>query len=161
MNSLIEIEEKKSKKFFMISLSVFFAVIFTMNSILIYMATSSTNGLVNDNPYKYGINYNEVLDMKEFMTNIGYKTSFDYNNSDIIINISDNKGDIVADVNDLEIYMFHPINKKFDFITEYEIIDNMYIVKSPEFPVKGDWDAKIVHKYSGKTLETKHRFTID
>ncbi|MDJ0686585.1 MAG: FixH family protein [Alphaproteobacteria bacterium] len=51
---------------------VFFAVIFAVNGYLVYLATTSWVGLVTENPYDRGLNYNQVLEAQRSQEALGF-----------------------------------------------------------------------------------------
>jgi nitrogen fixation protein FixH len=53
----------------------FFAVIFTMNGILAWLAFDSWSGLVVDKPYERGINYNDVLNAAKTQRALGWNVN--------------------------------------------------------------------------------------
>jgi len=53
----------------------FFLVVFTVNGIFVYLATTSWVGLVTENPYDRGLNYNEVLAAKAAQDQLGWNHS--------------------------------------------------------------------------------------
>ena len=50
----------------------FFLVVFTVNGIFVYFATTSWVGLVTENPYDRGLNYNEILAAKAAQEQLGW-----------------------------------------------------------------------------------------
>ena len=50
----------------------FFLVVFAVNGVFIYLATTSWVGLVTENPYERGLNYNEVLAAKAEQERLGW-----------------------------------------------------------------------------------------
>lgn len=58
--------------------------------------------------------------------------------------------------------MFHPINKNFDFAVKYKAgnEDGTYLIEDLDFPLKGEWEARINLNHNGRLLKTRHRFTV-
>ncbi len=60
----------------------FFLVVFTVNGIFIYLATTSWVGLVTENPYDRGLNYNEVLAAKAAQDQLGWTHDLSFQRTD-------------------------------------------------------------------------------
>ena len=71
---------------------MFFTVLAIVNIIFVTMANKTHPGVVNDNAYKDGLNYNEVIAMAERGEALGRKTGLAYTNETFILTVKDKQG---------------------------------------------------------------------
>lgn len=81
----------------------FFALLFIVEAAFVAVASQSFTGLVTDNAYTVGLNYNEVLAQREVERKLGWKTELSFEQGEklegrLSLRIHDAKGQpVVAD----------------------------------------------------------------
>ncbi len=122
----------------------FFAVIFMANGFLIYLAVSGFEGLVEDNYYEKGLNYNDVIQQEK----LGWKIELSFtddmkagapNKAKVVI--FDPKGEPIGGAR-VRIALRRPATDRFD--KEFELVPSGCAYHGTVFlPVSGLWDIAV------------------
>lgn len=162
MTDLNEPEKKKSiipYYFF-----AFFAVVVTVNGIMIYIALSSWTGLETKNHYLKGLSYNDNLQGAEQMANLGWQKQLDVVQisgllTKVVYELKDKEGKAITGAV-VKVLAQRPTHHGYDQeVTLQETTAGVY--EGPvEFPLEGQWDLRqIVQKGEGFLLEVD-RFIV-
>ncbi len=147
----------------------FFGIVIVVNLAYIYVAKKTWRGVVTENSYKKGLDYNEVLKAEEEQKKLGWKLSAKYRSNgvsasgvargEVIVRILDKKFTPITDAN-ITVYFRRPAQEGSDFM---QIIgyDNGSYKSKVEFPVKGQWDAEFVIDRRGDRYKVVKRFVAE
>ena len=121
----------------------FFAIIFAVDFFYIYISKKTWRGVVVDDSYQKGLQYNEVLQDKKKQKNLGWKMTIFFENK------GDKSGVLKVDLLDknsikiknakMIVKLKLPVQEGFDFERELEFNGNNYSANI-NFVQKGQWD---------------------
>lgn len=124
---------------------MFFAVIFSVNAVMFYLAKTSHRGVVDHQAYQRGLAYNKIIERGETQRALGWqpKVTFDDVTHQVSVNLMDKDG---ADITGAEIYAyaFRPTQDGHDFkalLPADTVKANQYQAKL-DFPLKGLWELR-------------------
>lgn len=141
---------------------VFFAIVFTMNAIMVYLANSSWNGLSTENAYEKGLKYNDVLKQKEQQQALGWNTkaAWEDGSQKLTLYLQDKNGTAVESA-DVEVVFFRPTTQGFDQTVQAQAFDSGWYQAVPQMPLlKGQWQARGTITQGENILEFRHDFMV-
>ena len=142
----------------------FFAVIFLVNFFYIYVAKKTWSGVVTEDSYQKGRDYNETVKQEAQQKRLGWKVSADFNRKNegkgtIFISLEDDKGRTIPDAT-IFVNFKRPAQSEKDFSKTVNYADGTYRA-DVEFPLQGQWDfAMVAMSKDNKRFEQVERHFI-
>lgn len=137
----------------------FFGVVIAVNIGYIYIAKKTWRGVVTEDSYQKGLNYNDTLKQIEKQKELGWlveikPTNIGRNKMEILVKVSGNKSSLGEDTN-VMITFTRPTQEGFDFIvSDTSKYTHRFDVT---FPLPGQWDAVImISQGQDKLYLTRH-----
>ena len=156
-NNSSEASKKYGKRVFIYFVLFFLFVIILLSSFA-YVAIKTNPGVVVEQAYEKGLNYNATLEEAEKQAALGWNANITYISDDdkkpsgnIILNLTDKNNKVISGAN-VTLKVIRPSENGDDFILQaHENTEGKYISKA-EFKLKGNWqvDAKI--EFNGNKL---------
>lgn len=144
-------KDKKKDKYILFSFLAFFGVIFTVDGFFIHTALTTQTGVVTDQAYERGLNYNKTLHAAKTQPSLNDKLSFD---NGVLRWRSNIKNAVV------KARVIRPIQEGHDFdITLNHVGDGIYEA-TLDLPFRGLWEAKLDSQWDNKTYKTIHQFIV-
>lgn len=148
--------EKKRIEPWPLAIIIFFAVVFSANAVLIYLAVNSKNGLVTDDYYKKGITYNKVIEAQKVQDALGWTGKAEAGGLAVgeagtfRFSLTDRDGAPVTGAR-VEAILFRPTKEGFDQKTALAESAPGTYQGQVRPPLPGRWDLKIsaVHPEGG------------
>jgi nitrogen fixation protein FixH len=140
----------------------FFAVIFTMNGVLAWLAFDSWSGLVVDKPYERGIKYNDVLSAAKTQHALGWRVdvSFDAQGDGkgrLAITAADKTGQKLDDLNWTGV-LKRPTYEGEDVVVAVKTVSGGSYQAQISVPKPGQWDLYLkAITVDGKTYLLEQR----
>ncbi|MDD3019389.1 MAG: FixH family protein [Alphaproteobacteria bacterium] len=129
------------KRFFFYVAS-FLGFVVVVNIVFITLALKSNSGVVAQDYYQRGINYNQTLDQAEYQKKLGWTSQVDVNGDMMVYTVLDQQSQPVRG-RKVAVKMARPVMDGHDFsILLAEQPDGTYQGKF-QAPLKGAWDAHI------------------
>ena len=146
------------KKKVFIALGVFFSLVVMANVALIYLAFSTFDGLVEDNYYKRGLNYQDEKDQGYRQNSLGWQVNLKKVKNIYSVSINDKEGKAVRGAN-VNLTFFRPTMTGFD--QNYKLKENKPgLYEQPvDLSLKGIWDIYIDVEKEKNTWKKKQRIT--
>lgn len=136
----------------------FFVGLAVVNVIFIYIATSTHSGVVTENAYSEGLNYNETIAAAEAQKNLGWSSDIFVEGQDIKLQISD--GDTGLRGASVVAWFTNPTRSDADFSVILQQTDiGLYEAKIPE-GVLGQWDIRMQIEWQQIQYQTNKRIVI-
>lgn len=142
---------------------VFFGVVIAVNVAYIYISKKTWRGVVTDEAYQKGINYNDTIEQVKKQNNLGWQVIIKYNR------ISDTSGLFIISavdknvrpITDAEVYINfkRPTQAGFDFVQGALPSGGTYNA-NVTFPMQGQWDAEVVILRGADTYQEVKRYVI-
>jgi len=138
---IIRTNKKDARNAFLI---VFFMllIVISANMTMFYLAYKSSDGLVEENYYKRGLNYQSEIDQETNQEKLGWKIDFADKNGIYIISARDRNGNFIRNAS-VKLTFFRPTQAGFDktFFPK-EISPGIYD-QEIKLPLPGIWDVYI------------------
>ena len=128
-----------------LGLLAFFGVVFTADGILIYLGSTSQDGLVHEDYYQRGLNYNDVIQVKKQQHELGW--TFALNHPDrsglgpIELKLTDGKGQPLAG-KQIAAQLRRPAQKGYDQDLTFEEVAPGTYRATVSLPLSGNWDLE-------------------
>jgi nitrogen fixation protein FixH len=142
---------------------IFFAVILAVNIFYIYISKKTWRGIVTDDSYHNGLNYNDTLKEVAKQKVLGWTVKVNFRPSVSkkgILTITLQDKDLRY-INDAKIYITfkRPAQEGSDFVLPVPFEDGIYNTKV-EFPMEGQWDGQLAIVKDQDTYQDVKRFVI-
>jgi nitrogen fixation protein FixH len=153
---------------FVIFWFVILITVLAVNFFMVSMAIVTAPGLVNDNPYKHGANYEKTLEARKAQALLAWQLSMTWPEvkvdtpTTLTLTIKDKDGvPIVADRVDL--YAYRPADIKDDFMLKFVPTEQAGLYTAQlSVPKHGRWDWIIeVHRGADKSSIAGELFVVD
>lgn len=140
-------------------LAAFFAVIFTANIALVYMANTSWTGLSTEDAYEKGRLYNQKIATGDRQRQLGWQGRAQLQGGRLELVLTTKTGTLLRGAK-VEVLMRRPIHEGFDFsLTMAEAADGTYFTNL-EVPLPGLWEADFNALSGADKFRLKQRFTV-
>lgn len=140
---------------------IFFAVVIAVNVFFVYISKQSWRGVVTEDAYQKGINYNKTIEQVKKQEELGWQVKVRYEgakNGVMMINVFDRKGKVINDAN-IYVEFRRPTQEGYDFAQAIPMSGGIYISKI-NFPLLGQWEAQIVVNRNGEVFQEVKRYVI-
>jgi len=121
----------------------FFVVLFSFDGIFVYLAVSSHRGVVEDNSYQRGLNYNDTVAASEAQAALGWHSDLVFTADDTLeLQMADADGNPLRAAR-VTARFFRPTQAGSDFtITLDEAAGGLY-TSEPINTVPGQWEVRV------------------
>jgi nitrogen fixation protein FixH len=153
---------------------LFFLVLAIVDGFLVYLATSTQTGIVTENAYEKGLNYNQTLAEGEKEKELGWSTSLAFLPSEtghegqIIYQVKGEK-EIFLKGAEVSATLYRPVQAGYDFaatLTEKQssshkggALSSTYSAQV-KFPLPGVWLVKVKTVWKGHTHHSFQRIRV-
>jgi nitrogen fixation protein FixH len=144
-------------KYILLYFVLFFSTIIILDSIFIYLAVSTQTGLVTDQAYERGLDFNKTLSIAENQPNISQ--TFLYQDGKLIWEIAEKSGKPIDNAI-VSANVIRPVIEGYDFYIEFKHVKNGLYQASPDFPLKGLWRLKLQCKWGDKQYQSSQEIIV-
>jgi nitrogen fixation protein FixH len=137
---------------------LFFVVLAIVDGIFVYLATSTHTGVIKEQAYQKGVEYNRTIEAVEAQTELGWESSISYDGADLSFYVK--SGDDVLDGAVVEAYFVRPTQAGYDFSVLLKRDEKGVYRRKVDFPLKGQWDANIVVRWNQKHYQQQKRLVV-
>lgn len=120
-----------------------FMVVFVVNMVFVYMATKTHTGVVTENAYEKGLDYNEIIELADTQENLEGEILLENDNIVFKSNL------VEADVN---AHISRPTRDGLDYEIKLAGTNGVFTAKA-NFPMQGQWKITIVAKWEDKQYQ--------
>lgn len=137
----------------------FFAIIFVMDGIFVYLATNTHTGVVTEQAYLKGLNYNETVAAAEAQSRLGWTGTVDYaDNGEFTYTLTAqgqplSGADIVAEFT-------RPTHNGVDFTVPLLESDTGAYRAAVDFPLDGVWDVRVYVTWNQQQYQQADRLIV-
>lgn len=150
---------KKSDRLIPWYFVAFFVGLAIWDGIFVYVATSTHTGVVTDEAYDRGINYNDTIAAAEAQAALGWSGDIEFKNGQLVGNLRDANGHAIVGAR-AEALFFRPTQDGSDFnVGLTEVSDGRYI-SSALSAAPGQWDVRIFVTWKQKQFQTAARIVV-
>lgn len=137
----------------------FFVVLFAWDGYFVYLATSTHTGVVEDNTYNRGLDYNSTVAAAEAQQALGWQSTVTFDESGLLTFALANAEGEVLEGAAVKAYFFRPTQAGRDFLadlTEAEPGTYNLIRK----PAVGQWEVRIFVTWKQQRYQTTTRILV-
>lgn len=138
-----------------------FAVVVLVNICYIFLAQTTWRGISEENSYKKGLRYNDIIAQKKRQeaTGINLKTHYNSKTNELTLELLDAKRKIISEAR-IEIRFKRMLQKELDFTIKLQFVENRFF-KKIDFPAPGKWKAEIIATLpQGEIFQSSEEFFI-
>lgn len=139
----------------------FFVVLAIMDGIFVYLATSTHTGVVTEEAYKKGLNYNDTVAAARTQAALGWNGTIEYTEDRrVLFTLQDASGapltgaQVVAEFS-------RPTHNKQDFSIPLQQVDAGNYAAPVEFPLIGLWDARVFVEWNQQQYQQGKRLVVN
>lgn len=130
----------------------FFAVIALLDGFFVYKAISTQTGVVTENSYEKGLDYNHVIEAAKAQPDM--KNTITYEDGTLTWQLPIEDATASA-------FIVRPIQDGHDFEITLQHFGNGVYKASPDLPMKGLWTARLSAKWDqNKQFRATHDFIV-
>ncbi len=142
---------------------VFFAVIFVVNIIYIYVSQKTWRGIVAQDAYHKGLHYNDVIAEAKKQNELGWNTQISYKNlgdkkGELVVVLTDKNGVVISDAQ-MKVVLKRPTQEGVDFDQDLQFVKNVYKT-TIQFPLQGQWDFLLMATKESETFKESKRYVV-
>ncbi len=142
---------------------VFFAVIFVVNIIYIYVSQKTWRGIVTQDAYHKGLHYNDVIAEAKKQKELGWEMQISYKNfgakkGEVKVILTDKNGAKISDA-EVTITLKRPIQEGVDFTKKLFLLEKAYQAEI-EFPFAGQWDFLVIANTKSASFKESKRYVV-
>ena len=138
---------------------LFFLVVGAVDAVMVTIAVRTNTGLVTEKAYEKGLAYNDNLAAAAAQESWGWRTRAAIDGGRFVFNINDKDGKPLRAAN-VQVRITRPVSAGHDFnLSLVEQADGSY-AKQANFPMKGEWQAKVFVKWQDKQYQSTHMLMV-
>lgn len=137
----------------------FFAVLAVMDGIFVYLATNTHTGVVTEQAYDRGLNYNETVEAAEAQAALGWQGAISYSSNGILtFDLSANDAPLVGA--EVVAEFTRPTHNGVDFSIPLVDLYNGRYQALVDFPLDGVWDARVFVTWKQQQYQQGKRLIV-
>lgn len=151
---------RKSDRFIPWYFVGFFALLFMFDGIFVYLATSTHTGVVTEQAYQKGVDYNDTIAAVDAQNALGWQGEITYSaDGQLNFKVQDGNASGISGAN-VVAEMTRPTHNGVDFDQPLkEIAPGIY--QAPvKFPLDGIWDVRVYVSWQQKQFQTAQRIIV-
>ena len=150
---------RKSDKYIPWYFVAFFAALFIWDGIFVYTATSTHTGVVVDNTYNRGLNYNETVAAADAQASLNWHSVITFSPDGILsFNLEDSDGTAIRGAS-VKAQFFRPTQAGQDFVVGLqEASSGTYQTSIRTTP--GQWEVRIFAKWKQQRYQKSKRIIV-
>lgn len=137
----------------------FFAIIAVMDGIFVYLATDTHTGVVTEQAYQKGLNYNETVAAVEAQEALGWSSNIEYqSDGELVFTLSDDAqpltgAEIIAEFT-------RPTHNGVDFSVPLQESGAGAYRAPVKFPLDGIWDVRVYVTWNQQQYQQTERLVV-
>lgn len=137
-----------------------FAIVFMVNGIFVYLAVTSFSGVVSENAYVKGLNYDDVIGAVHEQKKLGWSMDLAYEGGAFVANFRGRDGQPLQGVHIIAT-ISRPVGERHQQqFTLAEVGAGRYS-HGITLPLKGQWDVLIEASWNKNKYQSKQRLVIE
>ena len=149
---------KKTDRYIPYYFVAFFLVIFIVLGTFTYLALSTHRGVVTDNAYQKGLEYNQTIASEEAQKLLGWSSTIQLDSDTLIFALSDANGNSIKGAKVIA-YASRPTQAGHDIQVVLTPKGANY-TSQLNLPFKGQWDIKVLATWKQQPYQTSKRIIL-
>ena len=140
----------------------FFGVIFVVNGIFVYKATTTWTGVSTENAYEKGVRYNDTLVAAEAQNRLGWQSRINFVKADnrLVINFTTRNNVPISGLK-IEGKAVRPTHQGYDLNLTFSESPNGSYYAIAKLPLKGHWRIEVLAtSQNGKSFRVNHTLMV-
>ena len=137
----------------------FFVFLAIADGFFVYLATSTHTGVVKEQAYEKGLDYNSAIAAKETQEALGWESQLAYEKGELRVVVSDAAGAPLTQAK-VRAYFHRPTQDGYDFEQDLTEKENGIYRARIDFPLKGQWDITWVTQWKQHSYQKKTRIAV-
>jgi len=156
---LTEEEKKKLNKRIPRYFILFFVCLAILDGFLVTTAFKTHRGLVTDNAYQKGLDYNDTVAAYNQQEKLGWQADINYANSELTLKLNDANNNKIEDAK-VTAYFTRVTQAGDDFSAKLTYNTNGLYSGDIDFPEKGQWDVRIAVIWKDQKYQKRKRIVV-
>lgn len=154
-----EVLKNKNDKYIPYYFVLFFLVVAAVNAVFVYKALTTHQGVIVENAYEKGLEYNDSIAAYEAQKQLGWNANISHKNGAVIFTLSDETGEAISGA-DARAYFKRPTVKGMDFdVALTQIAPGKYSADIASVN-QGLWKVTVSTKWQDKQFQKSERLVI-
>lgn len=136
----------------------FFVGLAILDGIFVFVATSTHTGVVTENAYQKGLDYNDTIEAARVQEGLGWSASIAYNDGSLSINLNDDAGQAIENAA-VEAVFFRPTQDGLDFNVRLLPVGSGHYANQVSAQ-EGQWDVRVYVTWQQKHFQTARRIVV-
>lgn len=132
---------------------LFFAIVFILDGIFVYLAVNTHTGTVTDKAYEKGLAYDQVLEASQAQRDSGVQIKAGYKDGLLNVSLIDRAGQAMEGA-EVKAHMIRAVQAGHDFTVTLTPVGNGVYSAAIDAPLPGAWTAKIEATWRSQTFRT-------
>lgn len=142
-----------------------FAVVLTVNGVMIYFATSTFNGLETEDHFVKGIKYNQDIAGAKAQVERGWKVAMAFDSpapgkGKLTLDLHDKYGNLLKDAK-VRIKFIRPTMQGYDRTVTPEYAGDGRYVAALDLPLPGIWDVRLAIDHATGDYQDQQRVFVE
>ena len=150
---------KKSDKWIPWYFVAFFVVLAILDGIFVTIAATTHTGVITEQAYQKGLDYNEVVTASEKQAEMGWNGNINLYGNTISFELKDS-GDLNIKDAEAIAYFTRTTQAGYDFSTPLELNAEGIYSKNINFPLKGLWDVRILATWNQQQYQKSRQIVV-
>lgn len=138
---------------------IFFLIVAIVNGIFVTIAASTHTGVITENAYQKGLNYNAVIEESEKQDRLGWTSSIELKDNLLNVWLYDKNGDDIKNA-EVTVYFTRPSQEGHDFSVSLGMDSKNIYSKEVNFPLKGLWDVRVLAKWNQQQYQKSKQIVV-
>lgn len=136
-----------------------FLVIFAVNGLFVYLATSTHPGVVTENSFEYGIDYDAITNHADQQHSLNWNTTITLDGNHLQFSVLDPNGQSIDDATVIA-HITRPTDDEADITQPLNAEGSGLYSASIAFTKKGQWDITIATQWNQQQHQTHKRVIV-
>jgi nitrogen fixation protein FixH len=133
---------RKSDKYIPYYFVAFFVFLAIADGFFVYLATSTHTGVVKEQAYEKGLDYNQVVKAKAVQDALGWEGTIIYENNTLQFTLQDRSGQPLQ-AEEVTAHFHRPIQAGADFSVTLQPANLGFYSVEVKVPYRGQWDVTV------------------
>jgi len=135
---------------------MFFVVVFAVNGVFIYLATSTQSGLVTEQAYEKGLAYNQTISKAATNQALGWHAEMSLTDTGLALRLTDGQGSPIIGAK-VQARFIRPASSGHDMSHTMAELESGRYIANITLPLKGQWDVTIAATWNQQHYQETQR----
>lgn len=153
-------QPRPSDKYIPWYIVLFFVVLTFVFGGFAYIAEKTYTGVVTDEAYTKGLDYNSVIKKAEKQDSLGFSSAIEHQHGQIIFTLKDKQGQGVT-AGKVKLFLYRPVQDGSDYSQDMNAAEQGVYTATVTPPQKGQWEVRIHADTAEGSYQTSQRIVFE